>query len=391
MNIDKVKEILTKAREKVNKAVYQDNKEKDIVEDGKKAVNFIWKYLLKLGYEFNSYSTNVKVTLFILMFLALGFVLCAVWVLGFGLGYTDMNNIFTWGVWIAGDLGLVAIGGGAFTTGFVLYIFRNDKLEPIINSCVLLGFMCYLFTLILLAFDVGQPIRFWFGFAYPNWGDGLMPVSMLTEVFWCLTLYFIVLTIELIPIPLKHKLLDKHPVIHYIGHYMHKLMWIAAAVGTFLSFFHQGSLGGGMWDALYGKAAWFRPHHQFFFLAIIAATAGGTSFMTLCPWIAQKVMKKELIPKETFYSLTKISGFMFIIYFVYRVYDLYSMYKHYAPSFDRNYFDLWGGYYGVWMLVVEMALYLLPLILLNVKKLRERENLMVIGVAGGVLGIIMSK
>ena len=41
-----------------------------------------------------------------------------------------MSNIYPFGQWIIGDLGLVGLGGGAFTTGFLLYIFRNDKLEP---------------------------------------------------------------------------------------------------------------------------------------------------------------------------------------------------------------------------------------------------------------------
>lgn len=391
MSENKVVNILNSIREKANRIIYKDNKEKDIVEDGKTAVNFITKYAMKLGYEFESYSTSIKVTLFILLFIVLGFVISAVWILGWGLGYTDMSGIFPFGLWIVGDLGFVAIGGGAFTTGFLLYIFRNEKLEPIINSCVLLGFMCYLFTLVLLIFDIGQPIRAWFGYTYPNWGAGLMPQSMLTEVIWCLTFYFIVLIIELIPIPLKHRLLDKHPVIHYIGHYMHRLMWIAAAVGTFLSFFHQGSLGGGMWDVLYAKAPYFREHHLFFFLAIVGATAGGTSFMTLCPWIAQKVMKKELIPKETFHSIAKISGIMFIFYFLFRLFDIYRLSTVTVPAFDRSYIDLWSGYYGIWMLVVEIGFMLLPLILLNIKKFREREGMMALGAAGGVLGIVMHK
>ena len=110
-----------------------------------------------------------------------------------------MSNMYPFGQWIIGDLGLVGLGGGAFTTGFLLYIFRNDKLEPLINSTVLIGFMCYLFTLVFLVFDIGQPLRAWFGYTYPNWGPHLMPTSMLTEVVWCLTFYFMILCVELDP------------------------------------------------------------------------------------------------------------------------------------------------------------------------------------------------
>ncbi len=339
--------------------------------------------------EWNSYSRNIQISLYVLFALAALFVIFAVQILFWGLGYTDMNNIFAMGIWIIGDLGLVALGGGAFFTGFFLYIFRVDKLEPLINSTVLLGFMCYLFTFVLLVFDIGQPLRAWFGYTYPNWGPGLMPQSMLTEVVWCLTFYFLVLCVELIPVVLKHKILDAIPVLQYIGHYLHRLMWIMAAVGTFLSFFHQGSLGGGMWGVLYAKPNYFRPH--FFFLAIVAATAGGTCFMMLIPKIAGKIMKKEVVPRDTFMTLSKISGIMFTLYLLFRVYDIYSLQTKYVPLADRKFADLWGGYYGWWVLVAELALCLVPIVVLNVKKYREQEKFFLAATISGVLAIVMSK
>lgn len=343
----------------------------------------------KLKDEFNSYPKNIQITLYVLFFLVIGFAVFAIQILFWGLGYTDMNNIFAMGQWIIGDLGFVALGGGAFFTGFLLYIFRVDRLAPIISSTVLIGFMCYLFTFILLVFDIGQPIRAWFGYTYPNWGSGVYPKSMLTEVVFCLTFYFCILCVELVPVVLKHKILDKKPVLHAIGHYLHMLMWIFAAAGTFLSFFHQGSLGGGMWGVLYAKPAWYR--HHFFYVAIVAATAGGTSFMTLMPWIAGKIMQKEIIPKETFWTITRVSGFMFIAYLLFRSYDIYTMIATYAPMADRSYFDLWGGYYGLWMLVLEMIFIIIPIIFLNIRKYREQEKFMVAGITSGVLAIIMGK
>jgi menaquinone reductase, integral membrane subunit len=354
-------------------------------------VNIVSNIVDTIKNEFNSYPKNIKITLIVLGVIVFGFFIFAIQILFFGLGYTGMNNSFTWGQWIVGDLILVALGGGAFFTGFLLYIFRIDKLEPIINSTVLLGFMCYLFTFVFLLFDLGQPLRAWFGFAYPNWGPNLMPTSMLTEVFFCLSFYFMILVVEMIPMVLKHKILDSIPILHHIGHYLHKLMWIFAAAGTFLSLFHQGSLGGGMWDVLYAKAQYFRPHHQFFLLAVVAATAGGTSFMTLVPYIAGKVMKKQVVPKETFITLAKISSIMFTFYILFRAFDVYTMVYHYVPLADRNYLDLWGGYYGIWMVVLEFILLLFPIIFLSIKKVRENDKFLVLGTAGGILGIIVSK
>ncbi len=347
------------------------------------------KFVEFLKNEFNSYSRNIQITLYVLFALTALFGIFAIQILFWGLGYTDMNNNFAMGMWIIGDLGLVALGGGAFFTGFFLYIFRVDDLEPLINSTVLIGFMCYLFTFVLLVFDIGQPLRAWFGYTYPNWGTHLMPQSMLTEVVWCLTFYFLVLCVELIPLPLAHHVLDKHPVIHAIGHYMHRLMWIMAAVGTFLSFFHQGSLGGGMWGVLYGKAGWFRPHY--FFMAIVAATAGGTCFMMLVPKIAGIVMKKEVVPQKSFMTLAKISGVMFVFYFIFRMYDLYAMQTKYVPLADRRYADMWGGTYGWWILVLEIVLAIVAIAVLNVKKFREQEKYFLAGIICGASSIVMSK
>jgi Ni/Fe-hydrogenase subunit HybB-like protein len=343
------------------------------------------KFLLD---EYMGYSRNIRVALAIMILLVVLFAIFAIQILFWGLGYTDMNNSYPFGQWIIGDLGLVALGGGAFTTGFVLYIFRNEKLDPMINSTVLLGFLCYLFTFVYLVFDIGQPLRAWFGYTYPNWGPHLLPASMLTEVVWCLTFYFLILCVELLPVALKHKFLDKIPALHYIGHYLHRLMWIFAAAGTFLSFFHQGSLGGGMWGVMYAKPFWYRPH--FFFLAIVAATAGGTSFMALCAYLAGKVMKKEVVPKETFNTIAKISGTMMIFYLIFRIVDLVMRSINFAPIFDRRFIDLLSPLYG-WFYVIELPCVVAAILFLLVKKFREQEKYFLIGVSGGTIAIAISK
>lgn len=339
--------------------------------------------------EWNSYSKRMQISLYVLFALLVFAAIFAVQILGWGLGYTDMDNNFAMGLWIIGDLGLVALGGGAFLTGFLLYIFRVDKLQPFINSTVLIGFMCYLFTFVLLVFDIGQPLRAWFGYAYPNWGPYLMPTSMLTEVVWCLTFYFIVLCIELIPITLSHKFFAKIPALRHTAHYMHKLMWIFAAVGTFLSFFHQGSLGGGMWGELYAKPIWFRPHY--FYLAIVAAMAAGPCLMMLIPKIASWITNKELIPKESYMTLAKVAGITFIAFFIFRVYDFYTLYTFYVPLYDRNLVDLMGGYYGWWTMIAELLTAVVAIVILNVKTLRENEPYFIAGLFCGVMSITVQK
>ena len=60
-----------------------------------------------------------------------------------GLNQTNMDNRFAFGLWIFLDLAIIALGAGAFFTGFLLYILKRSELKAVINSAVVLGFICY--------------------------------------------------------------------------------------------------------------------------------------------------------------------------------------------------------------------------------------------------------
>ena len=98
-----------------------------------------------------------------------------------GLNQTNMNNAYGFALWIWADLAVIALGGGAFFTGFLRYLVGKDELKNIINYAVLIGFICYSSALMILGFDIGQPLRGWFIFWHAN------VHSMLTEVAFCLT------------------------------------------------------------------------------------------------------------------------------------------------------------------------------------------------------------
>ena len=98
-----------------------------------------------------------------------------------GLNQTNMNDYYGFALWIWADLAVIALGGGAFFTGLLKYIFGKDELKNIINYAVLIGFICYSSALLILAIDVGQPLRSWFIFWHAN------VHSMLTEVAFCLS------------------------------------------------------------------------------------------------------------------------------------------------------------------------------------------------------------
>ena len=170
-----------------------------------------------------------------------------------GLNQTGMNDSYGFALWIWADLAVIALGGGAFFTGLLKYIIGKDELKNIINFAVVIGFICYSSALLILAIDVGQPLRSWFIFWHVN------VHSMLAEVAFCLSIYFSVLAIEFIPLVLENRKIDEIPFFHNLSHNMHEVMAVFAATGAFLSCFHQGSLGG-VAGVLFGRPFAFREH-----------------------------------------------------------------------------------------------------------------------------------
>ena len=214
-----------------------------------------------------------------------------------GLNQTNMDNRFAFGLWIFLDLTVIALGAGAFFTGFLLYILKVDELRAVINSAVVIGLVCYSGAMCVLAVVVGQP--------HPN------VHSMLTEVTFCITCYLTVLAIEYVPLVLRNRKLRQAPALLVFEFELHKLVYVLAGFGTFLSFFHQGSLGG-LYGVLRGRPFAFREGLALwpstFFLFILSAAAVGPSFILLTTWAVQKLSHKRLVPPEVLQLLGRISG-----------------------------------------------------------------------------------
>src|ERR1044071_225218 len=229
----------------------------------------------------------------------------------YGLNQTNMDNRFAFGLWIFLDLGIIALGAGAFFTGFLVYILKRSELTPVLNSAVVVGFICYSGAIAILMIDVGQPLRAWFTFWHPN------THSMLTEVTFCLSCYLLVLCLEYIPILLRNRQLRRLPSFLVFEHQLHKLVPVLAAIGALLSFFHQGSLGG-LYGVLRGRPFAFREGFLIwpstFFLFILSAIASGPSFLMLVTAAVEKETGRKLVPQEVFRRLALISGVLLGIY-----------------------------------------------------------------------------
>ena len=308
----------------------------------------------------------------------------------YGLNQTNMDNRFAFGLWIFLDLGIIALGAGAFFTGFLVYILKRAELRPILNTAVVVGFICYSGAVAILGIDVGQPLRFWFTFWHPN------THSMLTEVTFCISCYLTVLCLEYIPILLRNRQLRRLRSFLVFEHQLHKLVPVLAAVGTLLSFFHQGSLGG-LYGVLRGRPFAFREGFfiwpSTFFLFILSAIATGPSFLMVVLATVEKVTGRRLVADDVFRRLGLISGMLLGIYVAAKSIDTLIWLNFTSPSEG---FAPWQYYiykpFGTPVLFAEIVLFgLLPAFLLTFPRTAMHRGWLLSAAALACSGILMNR
>jgi len=292
-----------------------------------------------------------------------------------GIVVTGLDNYFGFGLWITFDLAVIALGAGAFFTGFLKYILKIDQLKNIINLTVIIGFICYSGAMLVLTMDIGQPIRAWFGYWHPN------VHSMLTEVIFCITCYCLVLIIEYVPLILEQKQLNKIPFLHHLAHNMHVNMALFAGIGAFLSTFHQGSLGG-MYGVLMGRPYAFREGFFIwpwtFFLFVLSAVGSGPIFTVLCCTLMEKMTGRKLVDFKTKALMGKIAGTMLTVYIFFKILDTWAWANNYLPSVGMTFDQMFYGIiYGKWLMFTEIILCgLVPAIMLITPSIRNNPTLL---------------
>ncbi|MBK7189051.1 MAG: polysulfide reductase NrfD [bacterium] len=309
---------------------------------------------------------------------------------GDGLYHTNMDNRFAFGLWIILDLAIIALGAGAFFLGFLTYLMRRHEFKQVLNTAVIVGFVCYSGAIATLAIDVGQPIRAWFAFWHAN------VHSMLTEVTFCITCYLLVLAIEYVPIVLKHRRLRGVPGALVLEFNLHRLMVVFAGVGAFLSFFHQGSLGG-MFGVLNGRPFAFREGvgiwPSTFFLFIMSAIAAGPSFIMLIVMIVSKLSRKQLVDHYIYSRLGRISGILLSAYVIAKLVDTLVWIFVTLPGqgFDAAEFYR-NELFGTWVLFLELTVFgLLPATILLSRKRLERTPWLVAGAFLTCFGVAFNR
>jgi len=218
---------------------------------------------------------------------------------------------------------------------------------------------------------------------------------MLTEVMFCITLYLGVLMIEYLPLVLENRKIDLNPGAHYFGHSLHELMFVFAGTGAFLSFFHQGSLGG-MFGVLFARPFAFREGFYIwpwtFFLFIVSAIASGPAFTILMTTLVQKVTGRKLVKQEVLALLGKIAGGLLVLYLILKAADTIYWAVSILPARGLSFWDQYHTPYGFWLVVAELGVFgILPALLLWNEKVRMHPGWLALACLLDCAGIVFNR
>lgn len=108
-----------------------------------------------------------------------------------GHGPANYGSYVPWGLWVSGYIYFVGLSAGAFYLSSMIYLFRIEKLRPVVRPALFTSVITLVIALVCILFDLGQMWRFWEVFTRPNF------TSLMAWMVWLYTLYAILLFTEL--------------------------------------------------------------------------------------------------------------------------------------------------------------------------------------------------
>ena len=205
-----------------------------------------------------------------------------------GLGpATNMSDHYPWGIWITIDLFLIPFAGAAFTISLISYFLRREDYHSVIRPAVLAGFLGYGVVGVLLFLDIGRWNQF-----YNIFVPGFINLhSFLEEVSLCVTLYTLILILEIAPVFLE-KWGYTVPI-----QWINRSILVIAGAGIVLSMLHQSSLGS-MFLLMSHKLhpLWWTPALPLlFFLQALYTGLGATAIAVNLIWKAMRLPIDRLL------------------------------------------------------------------------------------------------
>lgn len=295
--------------------------------------------------------------------------------LGIG-AISNLDNNNPWGIWIAFDLLCgVALAAGGYTTSAACYIFGLKRFHAAVRPAITTAFLGYLFVVVALHYDVGQPWRL----VYPIFvSQGA--TSILFEVGLCVFIYLSVLFIEWTPAPLE--LLGWKKVRAFII----RLTLPLTILGVVLSTMHQSSLGA-LFLTSPGKLhpLWYSSFLPVFFF--ISSIFAGMSMVIFESALAHRAFHAKMDDAHNAashaitFGFSRAASFVMAGYLCIRIFDL---------AMNNNWAYLATGYGTLY--IMELAGFVATPMLLYAIAVREKRPYFArLAAVLTVLGIILNR
>lgn len=302
-----------------------------------------------------------------LMVLVIAGLIAGVRIFSQGLWLTNMSDLTPWGLWITIDLSSIALGAGAFLFSASVYLLRIKRWIPIARTAVFIGLIGYSMAVLTLLLDIGRPDRFWHAIAFWNIHSPLWEVTM------CVTLYLMVLLLEVLPIVGEAPWFKQRwPFVSDKLHQVHKFSPFLAIAGLLLSLMHQSSLGA-TYGILVARPVLYRPSMAMMFL--LSAMAAGPAFTVLVSKVASHLTKAAVVDRELLDDVSHKIGWVLVAYLYVRVWDLLAQLYTYTPGRTEGLNLLFSGPLSINFWVGEIGLGIIfPMVILLTARFRRYER-----------------
>lgn len=282
---------------------------------------------------------------------------------------TNLNDSWPFGLWIGVDVMLgVALAAGGFTMCAIVYVFNLKEFKPLAKPAVLTAWLGYLLVVIGLGMDVGL----WYNWWRPifHWGY----TSVLFEVFICVMLYNVVLLVEFLPVLSKRLNWKK-------AYEFSTAVALPAVIGgVMLSSLHQSSLGALfllMPDRL--NPLWYTELLPWLFL--LSAIAVGPAMVIVESYLSSRAYNMEF-EDHILRKLAMVVAVISSLYVFLKLFDLQM----------RGYLTaMFNGTLASNMFLVEMALFIIPVLIVVFGLFsKPAKNTVAVG-ASVVIGVIVNR
>ena len=284
----------------------------------------------------------------------------------FGLGsVTALNDGYPWGLWIVYDVVTgTAIACGGYAMALLVYILNRQKYHPLLRSALVASMFGYTLAGLAIFVDVG---RYWqlYNIFLPAYGN---VNSVMFEVALCISLYILIMWLEFSPVLFNSMKLFK------IRKIARKLMVLFIGLGVLLPTMHQSSLGSLMIVA--GEK--LSPLWQTMYLPLlflITAIMMGYAIVVFESLFSSVSFKRPLeLPLLA--DLSKIIAGLIAFFLLIRfAIIIWNGKTHLIFAGDLNSI----------MFLLEIILFLIPVVLLFSRKRRNKAHILFISAVSALL------